>query len=110
MSKYLDVLFFLLLLWLSVRAAVRFWKFRIRYNVGLLTILLVALAVAAINLFFPETLVNALSSMLGLVPGGRNVRIAVQFSVPAVLVLLMGIYIFSPQIKEFIARRKAKGR
>jgi ABC-type uncharacterized transport system permease subunit len=103
-SLLLDLLIFAIFLIIGIRAGVIFFRYRTKYNLAALIIIMIFLVVSVLDLFLPgSSIVTRLLDNLGF---GMAIRILLVVIVSASLLA----FLFYPDIKRFLIRRKMKNK
>lgn len=88
-----------ILLVIGIRATIIFLRYRTKYNLATLIVVMIFLVISAVDLFLPENLITRLMDSLDI---GTPLRILLII----VFTVLLLAFLFYPDIKRFLISRK----
>jgi len=95
---------------IGIRACVIFLKWRTKYNLTTLIIIIIFFVGTILSFFHPGKLNYILAILLTNVSDSPAVGIVVRILLALVFIVLLYAFLFYPDIKRFLIRRKTKNK
>ncbi len=101
---YFDLFQFLVFLIGVIYIAIKFFRSRTKYNLAMFIILMIFLVISSLDLILPgDNVLTKLANSLGI---ERDIRIVLA----VIISILFIAFLFYPELKRFLRRRKMKSK
>jgi hypothetical protein len=109
-NQWFNLLAFAILLILGIYVFLIFLRWRTKYNLATLIIIVIFLAVTAFDFLSPGKLSSMLAKLIFVSTDSAVVTKAVLILIGVIFTILLCTFFFYPDIKRFISRRKTKNK
>lgn len=109
-SLLFDLLVSTILLIIGIRAAIVFSRSRTKYNLATLLVVIIFFIGTILSIFYPGKLNSIVTILLSYVSNSPDVGIAARIFLILIFTILLCAFLFYPDIKRFLNRRKMKNK
>jgi len=109
-SLLLDLLISTILLIIGIRAAIVFLRSRTKYNLATLLVIVILFVGTILSFFYPGKLNSIVTRLLTHVSDSPGIGITVRILLIVIFAVLLCAFLFYPDIKRFLSRRKTKNQ
>ncbi len=101
---------FAILLILGIRTCAIFIKWRTKYNLATLIIIIIFLAITVFDFLSPEKINSILAKLISVFSDSASAGNTVRILIFVIFVILLCAFLFYPDVKRFLIRQKRKNK